>query len=120
MLVVVDFDRRIDAYDHRHFVRRSARPLDAQRRFLPRLQRPFDPGDVDDVIAGCVSQVGEQGSNLARNAVLTAGWPYQVSAVSLNRFCASGLQAIHFGAMGVGSGAHGDHPSRRSASPRTP
>ncbi|WNG21190.1 acetyl-CoA C-acetyltransferase [Cystobacter fuscus] len=65
----------------------------------------FEAGDVDDVMAGCVSQVGEQGANLARNAVLTAGWPQQVSAVSLNRFCASGLQAIHFGAMGVASGA---------------
>ena len=65
----------------------------------------FDARDVDDVIAGCVSQVGEQGANLARNAVLAAGWPYEVSAVSLNRFCASGLQAIHFGAMGVASGS---------------
>ncbi len=65
----------------------------------------FDARDVDDVIAGCVSQVGEQGANVARNAVLAAGWPYEVSAVSLNRFCASGLQAIHFGAMGVASGA---------------
>src|SRR5438876_452040 len=65
----------------------------------------FEPREVDDVIAGCVSQVGEQGANVARNAVLAAGWPYEVSAVSLNRFCASGLQAIHFGAMGVASGA---------------
>src|SRR5258705_7204400 len=65
----------------------------------------FDARDVDGVIAGCVSQVGEQGANVARNAVLAAGWPYEVSAVSLNRFCASGLQAIHFGAMGVASGA---------------
>jgi acetyl-CoA C-acetyltransferase len=65
----------------------------------------FDARDVDDVIAGCVSQVEEQGANVARNAVLAAGWPYDVSAVSLNRFCASGLQAIHFGAMGVASGA---------------
>ncbi len=64
-----------------------------------------EAGDVDDVMAGCVSQVGEQGANLARNAVLAAGWPHQVSAVSLNRFCASGLQAVHFGAMGVASGA---------------
>src|SRR5262245_66477205 len=63
----------------------------------------FEPRDVDDVIAGCVSQVGEQGANVARNAVLAAGWPYEVSAVSLNRFCASGLQAMHFGAMGCGS-----------------
>ncbi|MET0340805.1 MAG: acetyl-CoA C-acetyltransferase [Polyangiales bacterium] len=65
----------------------------------------FDPRDVDDVIAGAVSQVGEQGANIARNAVLAAGWPYEVSAVSLNRLCASGLTAVHFGAMGVGSGA---------------
>jgi acetyl-CoA C-acetyltransferase len=61
--------------------------------------------EVDDVIVGCVSQAGEQGANLARNAVLAAGWPIEVPGVSLNRFCASGLQAVHFGAMGVGSGA---------------
>src|SRR6266576_5264232 len=48
----------------------------------------FEPREVDDVIAGCVSQVGEQGANVARNAVLAAGWPYEISAVSLNRFCA--------------------------------
>src|SRR3954452_7682942 len=65
----------------------------------------LDPREVDDVIAGCVSQVGEQGANVARNAVLAAGWPYEVSAASLNRFCASGLQAVHFAAMGVASGA---------------
>ncbi|SEK25775.1 acetyl-CoA C-acetyltransferase [Stigmatella aurantiaca] len=64
----------------------------------------FDARNVDDVMVGIVSQVGEQGANLARNAVLSAGWPQEVSAVSLNRFCGSGLQAIHFGAMGVGSG----------------
>jgi acetyl-CoA C-acetyltransferase len=63
----------------------------------------FDPGEVDDVVVGCVSQVGEQGANVARNAVLAAGWPNEVSAVSLNRFCGSGLQAINFGAIGVGS-----------------
>ena len=61
--------------------------------------------DVDDVIAGCVSQVGEQGANLARNAVLAAGWPIEVSGVTLNRFCSSGLQAVNFGAMAVGGGA---------------
>jgi acetyl-CoA C-acetyltransferase len=60
---------------------------------------------VDDVIAGCVSQVNEQGANIARNAVLAAGWPIEVSATSVNRFCASGLQAVNFGAMAVGSGA---------------
>src|SRR6185369_325098 len=46
-----------------------------------------------------------QGGNLARNAVLTAGWPIEVPAATLNRFCGSGLQAVHYGAMGVASGA---------------
>ncbi len=65
----------------------------------------IDPKHVEDVVMGIVSQSGEQGSNLARNAVLTAGWPIEVSGVSLNRFCGSGLQAVNFGAMGVASGA---------------
>src|SRR2546430_2200917 len=65
----------------------------------------FDPARVDDVIAGCVSQVDEQGSNLARNAVLAAGWPIEVSATTINRFCGSRLQAVHFAALGTGSGA---------------
>ncbi len=79
--------------------------LFAQTLITLRARVGFEPLDVDDVIAGCVSQVGEQGANVARNAVLAAGWPYEVPAVSLNRFCSSGLQAIHFGAMGVASGA---------------
>jgi acetyl-CoA C-acetyltransferase len=65
----------------------------------------IDPKNVDDVVMGIVSQSGEQGSNLARNAVLTAGWPIEVTGVSLNRFCGSGLQAVNFAAMGVASGA---------------
>jgi acetyl-CoA C-acetyltransferase len=67
--------------------------------------RGLDASRVDDVIAGCVSQVGEQGANLARNAVLAAGWPIEVSGTTVNRFCGSGLQAVHFAAMAVGSGA---------------
>lgn len=67
----------------------------------------FEARDVDDVMVGAVSQVGEQGSNLARNAVLAANWPQEVSGVSLNRFCGSGLQAVNFAAMGVASGAMG-------------
>ncbi|MBL9104074.1 MAG: acetyl-CoA C-acetyltransferase [Myxococcales bacterium] len=65
----------------------------------------FTPAEVDDVLAGVVGQVGEQGANLARNAVLAAGWPDAVPAVSLNRFCGSGLQAVHFAAMATASGA---------------
>jgi acetyl-CoA C-acetyltransferase len=61
--------------------------------------------DIDDVVVGCVSEVNEQGANIARNAVLAAGLPDGVTGVTLNRFCGSGLQAVNFGAMGVGSGA---------------
>jgi acetyl-CoA C-acetyltransferase len=64
----------------------------------------WDPKDVDDVVGGCVSQAGEQGANITRNAVLSAGWPLEVTGVSLNRFCGSGLQAVNFAAMGVMSG----------------
>ena len=70
-----------------------------------RQRTSFDAHEVGDVMLGCVSQVGDQGANIARNAVLAAGWPDEVSAVSLNRFCASGLQAVNFAAMAVASGA---------------
>ncbi len=64
----------------------------------------IDKKDVEDVVMGCVSQAGEQGANIARNALLLAEWPDQVTGVTLNRFCGSGLQAVNFAAMGVGSG----------------
>ena len=73
-------------------------------RALPK-RSGFDPATLDDVIIGCVSQAGEQGGNISRNALLAAGWPIEVSAVSLNRFCGSGQQAVNFAAMGVASGA---------------
>jgi acetyl-CoA C-acetyltransferase len=61
--------------------------------------------DVDDVVVGCVSQANDQGANIARNAVLAADWPIEVTGVTLNRFCGSGLQAVNFAAMGVLAGA---------------
>jgi acetyl-CoA C-acetyltransferase len=64
----------------------------------------FDPKDVEDVVAGCVSQAGEQGGCITRMAVLAAGWPIEVTGVSLNRFCGSGQQAVNFAMMGVMSG----------------
>ena len=73
-------------------------------RALPE-RTTFNLKDVDDVVVGAVSQAGEQGGNIARNTVLAAGWPIEIGGVSLNRFCGSGLQAIHFAAMGVASGA---------------
>src|SRR5438270_8968959 len=63
------------------------------------------PADVDDVVMGCVTQVGEQGLNIARGAVLAAGLPVDVPGTTVNRFCGSGLQAVKFGAQAVVSGA---------------
>ncbi|MEO7001507.1 MAG: acetyl-CoA C-acetyltransferase [Ktedonobacterales bacterium] len=63
-----------------------------------------DTHAVDDVVIGCVSEAGDQGANIARNAVLSADWPLEVGGVTLNRFCGSGLQAINFAAMGVLAG----------------
>ena len=60
--------------------------------------------DVDDVIMGCVTQVGEQGLNIARGAVLAAGLPVEVPGTTVNRFCGSGLQAVNFGAQAIMSG----------------
>lgn len=61
---------------------------------------------VDDVIVGCVSQVGEQSLNLGRNAVLAAGFPESVPGTTVDRQCGSSQQAIHFAAQGVISGAY--------------
>ncbi|MCE9667622.1 acetyl-CoA C-acyltransferase [Myxococcus stipitatus] len=69
------------------------------------LRGKLDVADVDDVVVGCVSQVEAQGANIARNAVLAAGWPISIPGFSLNRFCGSGLQALSLAAMGVASGA---------------
>src|SRR2546430_4101107 len=64
----------------------------------------FDPADVDDVVWGGVSQAGEQSWNVARNAVLAAGWPESVPGTTLDRQCGSSQQAVHFAAAAVVSG----------------
>ena len=66
----------------------------------------IDPGIVDDVVMGCVMQVGEQGVNIARNAVLAAGWPEDVPGTTVDRQCGSSQQAAHFAAQGVIAGAY--------------
>ncbi len=66
----------------------------------------IDPVLVDDVIAGCVSQVGEQSLNVARNAALAAGFPESVAGTTIDRQCGSAQQAAHFAAQGVMSGAY--------------
>jgi acetyl-CoA acetyltransferase family protein len=66
----------------------------------------LDPAEIDDVIAGCVMQVGEQAANVGRNAVLAAGFPESVPGTTVDRQCGSSQQAVHFAAQGVMSGAY--------------
>ncbi|MHB8456447.1 MAG: thiolase family protein, partial [Acidimicrobiales bacterium] len=66
----------------------------------------LDPALVDDVVMGCVMQVGDQSVNVGRNAVLAAGWPESVPATTVDRQCGSSQQALHFVAQGVMAGAY--------------
>src|SRR5450432_3131283 len=64
----------------------------------------FDPNRIDDVVLGCVSPIGDQGADIAKTAAIKAGLPDTVSGVQLNRFCASGLEAVNIAAQKVASG----------------
>ena len=64
----------------------------------------LDPATVDDVVLGCVSPVGDQGADIAKTAAIKAGLPDTVAGVQLNRFCASGLEAVNIAAQKVASG----------------
>lgn len=66
----------------------------------------FDPALVDDLIWGCVTQYGEQSTNIARTALLSAGWPESVPGVTVDRQCGSSQHAIHFAAAGVIAGQY--------------
>jgi acetyl-CoA acetyltransferase len=77
---------------------------DVLRELVARVK--IDPTEVEDVILGCVDQVGEQGFNIARNAALIAGFPLDVCGTTLDRMCGSGQQAANFAAMGVMSGQY--------------
>ena len=65
-----------------------------------------DPNEIEDVVIGCVDQVGEQGFNIARNAALIAGFPLDVCGTTLDRMCGSGQQAANFAAMGIMAGQY--------------
>jgi acetyl-CoA acyltransferase len=93
--------RRDGALRHWH-------PVDLAAETLVTLARrnDFDPGLIDDVVLGCVMQVGEQAVNVARNAVLAAGWPDSVPGTTVDRQCGSGQQAAHFAAQGVMAGTY--------------
>ena len=84
----------------------TVHPVDLSAHVLRALaeRTGLDPADVDDVIWGCVSQVGEQAWNVGRNAVLGAGWPESVPGTTLDRQCGSSQQALHFAAAAVISG----------------
>jgi len=83
-------------------------PVDLAGDTLAALQQRtgIDPGLIEDVVMGCVMQVGEQGFNVARNAVLAAGWPTSVPGTTIDRQCGSSQQAAHFAAQGVMAGAY--------------
>jgi acetyl-CoA acyltransferase len=84
----------------------AVHPVDLSAHVLRSLaeRTGIDPGHVEDVIWGCVSQVGEQSWNIGRNAVLAAGWPESVPGTTLDRQCGSSQQALHFAAATVLSG----------------
>ena len=83
-------------------------PVDLAAETLKALQErnDLDPSVVDDVVMGCVMQVGEQAANVARNAVLAASWPESVPGTTIDRQCGSSQQAAHFAAQGVIAGAY--------------
>ncbi|MDA3008178.1 MAG: steroid 3-ketoacyl-CoA thiolase, partial [Actinomycetota bacterium] len=83
-------------------------PVDLAAETLRALQErnDLDPSVVDDVVMGCVMQTGEQAVNIARNAVLAAGWPETVPGTTIDRQCGSSQQAAHFAAQGVIAGAY--------------
>ena len=81
-------------------------PTDILAKLLKFLQQKhnLDTSKVDDVVIGCVTPVGEQGGNIAKAAVQYAGWDESVTGMQVNRFCASGLEAINLAAMKIKSG----------------
>ena len=83
-------------------------PVDLAAEILQKLveRNNLDPALIDDVVMGCVMQVGEQSLNVARSAVLAAGWPDTVPGTTVDRQCGSSQQAAHFAAQGVIAGAY--------------
>ena len=84
----------------------SVKPVNLVAGLLTALQQrtSLDTRQVDDVVLGCVTPIGDQGSDIAKTAAQVADWDVSVSGVQINRFCASGLEAVNLGAMKVRSG----------------
>ncbi|BEL12756.1 acetyl-CoA C-acetyltransferase [Actinoplanes sichuanensis] len=85
----------------------GVKPISLVVGLIDELRRRFpsvDPADIEDVVLGVVSPLGDQGSDIAKTAALAAGLPYETSGVQLNRFCGSGLEAVNIAAQKVRSG----------------
>ncbi|OAN93434.1 acetyl-CoA acetyltransferase [Marinobacter sp. EhC06] len=84
----------------------SVKPITLLTTVLHALQErnSLDTAQVDDIVMGCVTAVGDQGADIAKTAALAADWDEKVAGVTLNRFCASGLEAVNLAAMKVRSG----------------
>ncbi|WP_028622271.1 acetyl-CoA C-acetyltransferase [Pseudomonas sp. Ant30-3] len=84
----------------------SVKPVNLVAGLLTALQQrtDLDTRQVDDVVLGCVTPIGDQGSDIAKTATQVADWDVSVAGVQINRFCASGLEAVNLGAMKVRSG----------------
>ncbi|WP_460147048.1 acetyl-CoA C-acetyltransferase [Pseudomonas sp. S2_A02] len=84
----------------------SVKPVNLVAGLLTALQQrtSLDTSQVDDVVLGCVTPIGDQGSDIAKTATQAADWDVSVAGMQLNRFCASGLEAVNLGAMKVRSG----------------
>ncbi|RON08341.1 acetyl-CoA acetyltransferase [Pseudomonas brassicacearum] len=84
----------------------SVKPVNLLAGLLGALQQrtQLDTSQVDDIVIGCVTPIGDQGADIAKTAALVADWDVSVAGVQINRFCASGLEAVNLGAMKVRSG----------------
>ncbi|MDB6143592.1 MAG: acetyl-CoA acetyltransferase [Pseudomonas sp.] len=84
----------------------SVKPVNLVAGLLEALQQrnQLDTRQVDDIVLGCVTPVGDQGADIAKTAALVADWDVSVAGVQINRFCASGLEAVNLGAMKIRSG----------------
>lgn len=84
----------------------SIKPVNLMAGLLTALQarNQLDTAQVDDIVLGCVTPVGDQGADIAKTAALVADWHVSVAGVQINRFCASGLEAVNLGAMKIRSG----------------
>ncbi len=84
----------------------EVKPISLLTQLLTSLQQrnQFETADVDDIVMGCVTAVGDQGAVIAKTAALAAGWNDDIAGMVLNRFCASGLEAVNTAAMKIRSG----------------